>query len=129
MPDGSTLFDYFKILIKRSLASFHASDGAVTIITYLALVALSLFASGAFSDQFGPSISVYGTYFAVGWLVLSLTIITPFRMWRDERRVVDKMKERSKPLLQVSDLKERRYPDGHATVQSFDIEIQNTDSY
>lgn len=77
--------EYFMTVLKRSTATWHGVEGLFALATYVSILVLLFFFSGFVGELVNEVAQKTVAIAAVGWLGILLCVVTPFRMWQEER--------------------------------------------
>lgn len=101
MDQPKNLWVYLMTVAKRSLASWGSGDLGFGLAAYISIIFLPFFFSGAVAKLFGDLISGIMAWMAIGYLVVLVAVITPYRMWREELGKVQEFEESLAPKIKV----------------------------
>ena len=110
MAERPTFREFAVTVLRRSVASWTGADAWLALATYFTVLILPFLASGIARDILGETLEKFLALAATGWLVVLFFIITPFRMWRDQKFALDLIKEAQEPRVLVG----WRFKDGRA---------------
>lgn len=102
MKDGSSFEDFVVAVLKRSMTSWGVADRWFAFAAYFTIFTLPFLVTGAIGDIFGDVANRILAFIATGWLVLLFIVITPYRMWRDERKRAAEYRRRMTPEIKVT---------------------------
>lgn len=89
-------------VLKRSLATWHGTEGWFAFGAYFTILALPFLATGFFKEFLGDFANTVIALIATGWLVVLVLVYTPYQLWRDEKMRAQQFVERMKPKLIAS---------------------------
>lgn len=108
-----TFYSYFRDSVDRSFTRWERSDAVSTLFSY----ALSLGGVGALDALgIGTVLEPLNGFVKTGlylvfWFTLLVFVVTPFRMWREERQALNHIAERLQKSLLISFKQEKPYLD------------------
>lgn len=97
MEETPTFREYAVTVLRRSMATWHGNEGWFALAAYLAVLALPFLASGAFREILGDTVNAILAYIALAWLVVLFFVITPYRMWHEQKIDIAKLENKRKP--------------------------------
>ena len=110
MADRPTVGEYVVTVLRRSVASWQGADVWFALAAYLAILLLPISVTGLLEDFLGEWVSKTIALLAMGWLAVLFLVITPFRMWQEERYRMNLVEEAGQPKIHVA----WRFRDPHA---------------
>lgn len=99
MNGPPTVGKFIVTVLKRSMATWQGGEWWFSLAAYVAILALPVLFYGVIADLLGQAVETGLAYAAIGWLVVLILFITPYRMWRDERLTSTKRYERLQPKI------------------------------
>lgn len=99
MAERPTLGEYAVTVLRRSMATWHGNEWLFALVTYISVLILGLLATGLVAKIVSDVIQSTLAWTAVGWLFTLLFIITPYRMWHDEKYKLNVIEEASRPRI------------------------------
>ncbi len=94
MEEPPTLRNYAVTVLKRSVATWHGDEGWFALFAYLSVLVLLFLFSGIIADIAGEFVHKTLAFAAIGWLLILVLVITPYRMWREGIEQVRDLNER-----------------------------------
>ncbi|WNJ99420.1 hypothetical protein L2D14_16310 [Thalassospiraceae bacterium LMO-JJ14] len=93
---------YAVTVLKRSIMHWGGSDTWFALASYFAIAILALAGIGVIESAISDAFQRVLSWIAIGWLLLLMVIITPFRMWAEGQEEVAKLKSRFDPVLRLT---------------------------
>ncbi len=89
-------------VLRRSVASWQGVDVWFALAAYFTILLLPLLVTGFLEDILGEVISKIIALLATSWLIVLFFIVTPFRLWREERYRMNLVEEAGQPKINVN---------------------------
>lgn len=101
MADRPSFKEFVMTVVKRSVANWHGTEGWFALAAYFTILSLPLLATGLVADILGEAANKFLALAATFWLVVLFFIVTPFRMWQEEKYRTNLIEEAGKPHINV----------------------------
>ena len=106
MAERPKIWGYIVTVFKRSLMGFDSANRLITIVSYIAIIVISVVALDPIEEFLGDKIEgdkieKLFSYVAIAWLVLLFLVISPYRVWADEKHKILQIEEANNPRIHI----------------------------
>lgn len=102
MAERPTFREFVVTVLKRSMVDWSGYEGWFALAAYLSVLVLPFLVSGFIERIAGDVVQKIIALMATGWLFLLFIIITPFRMWQEEKYKMSLVEESNAPKFNVN---------------------------
>lgn len=96
-------FNYLGVVMRRACVSWKDDAAWISVSGYVAIIALPFLFSGLLAELVDEAVARFFPWVAIVWLVALVTIVTPYRLWRDSQSQIQSLEDRIKPILVFTD--------------------------